>query len=524
MVKRAKSPDLPEDAKYLVVHQPYPLNANFELPGDHIAFALWAASVLGAAEPVLGLHHKPARATVLLEIEKGTELSGMLGEHRWAEVLRDPREGEKERASRVYYSVYRTTRDANKDGWKRIHVEPDWFTRNGWTATTGPFKYPYPETHYCAPLIEDPTGKSIARPLPVRVKPPPPSAPALVPGSAQWVDAAQAGRLTTQRQGQRPQGKKGRGRGGGASGSGPSGLSRAAGGASSGASVPATRGGPAAKPNPLAAGTANPWMRLSASGGGEIGGVSSASPSSDRHVSMINSVPSNRSGSYPMGPPGLTHPSRSSGPAVEMAPPNLTRSRQPASTNWADMVEEELALDSPSDVPSAPAAHTPIVNQAGGSYVPYDDDDDDSDEGSYTVVPYASSVFSDATTVRPEPEIMEDKPVDLWALSETQEDDDEESAKKKEKKEKEPMCSVHGILCKKGICAEYAKLKRARLRAEEAEERAKKIEEAKQRKKEKNSAKRKSSGKGKNRVTEGVETWKKNGGASKHRDRMVQDP
>lgn len=53
---------------------------------------------------------------MLLEIEKGTELSGMLGEHRWAEVLRDPREGEKERASRVYYSVYRTTRDANKDG------------------------------------------------------------------------------------------------------------------------------------------------------------------------------------------------------------------------------------------------------------------------------------------------------------------------------------------------------------------------------------------------------------------------
>jgi hypothetical protein len=59
MVKRAKSPDLPDDAKYLVVHQPYPLNANFELPGDYIAFAFWAATVIGRTTEVWGIHHKP---------------------------------------------------------------------------------------------------------------------------------------------------------------------------------------------------------------------------------------------------------------------------------------------------------------------------------------------------------------------------------------------------------------------------------------------------------------------------------
>jgi len=59
MVKRPKSPDIPDDAKYLVVSHPYPLNANFELPGDYIAFALWIASVFGTPNPILGIHHKP---------------------------------------------------------------------------------------------------------------------------------------------------------------------------------------------------------------------------------------------------------------------------------------------------------------------------------------------------------------------------------------------------------------------------------------------------------------------------------
>ncbi|RXW20728.1 hypothetical protein EST38_g5125 [Candolleomyces aberdarensis] len=106
MVKREKSPVIRDDAKYLVIYQPYPLNADFDLPG-----------------------------------------------------------------------------------WKRIQVEPDWFTERGWNLTDGPFKHPYPDSLWCKPLAEDPTGKPIARPLPTAVKPPPPDAPSLVPGSVEWVEA-----------------------------------------------------------------------------------------------------------------------------------------------------------------------------------------------------------------------------------------------------------------------------------------------------------------------------------------------
>lgn len=67
----------------------------------------------------------------------------LLGEHRWAEMLREPTEDEKERTSRIYYSIYSTTREAQKDGacftahcdatlrspagWKQISVLSRWF-------------------------------------------------------------------------------------------------------------------------------------------------------------------------------------------------------------------------------------------------------------------------------------------------------------------------------------------------------------------------------------------------------------
>jgi len=75
-----------------------------------------------------------------------------------------------------------------------------------------PFKHPYPETHWCPPLAEDVTTKNIARPLPVKFKPPPPK-PALVPGSAEWMAAKEAGIPTTT-----PQREKAKSRGGGKGG------------------------------------------------------------------------------------------------------------------------------------------------------------------------------------------------------------------------------------------------------------------------------------------------------------------
>ena len=58
MAKRAKSPDATDDARYMTVYQPYPMNANWELPSDVIAFAFWIAGCIGV-EPLLGVHYKP---------------------------------------------------------------------------------------------------------------------------------------------------------------------------------------------------------------------------------------------------------------------------------------------------------------------------------------------------------------------------------------------------------------------------------------------------------------------------------
>ena len=41
----------------MTVYQPYPMNANWELPSDVIAFAFWIAGCIGV-EPLLGVHYK----------------------------------------------------------------------------------------------------------------------------------------------------------------------------------------------------------------------------------------------------------------------------------------------------------------------------------------------------------------------------------------------------------------------------------------------------------------------------------
>ncbi|KAJ2922818.1 hypothetical protein H1R20_g14283, partial [Candolleomyces eurysporus] len=88
MVKREKSPTIRDDAKYLVIYQPYPRNADFDLPGDYIAFAFWVAVVLGSYEP--------ARSTVIVEIDRKMNMSNLLGEHRWKSILKKPNKDEKE--------------------------------------------------------------------------------------------------------------------------------------------------------------------------------------------------------------------------------------------------------------------------------------------------------------------------------------------------------------------------------------------------------------------------------------------
>ncbi|KAF5374649.1 hypothetical protein D9615_009009 [Tricholomella constricta] len=187
MVKRAKSPDTAEDEKYFTVYQPYPLNANWELPDDYITFSRWIAAIIGT-DPVHALHYKPsARGMVLIEVDKKyPHTARLLGEHKWTNFLNNPSKEETGKVSQIFHCLYNTGRAAQKDGWKRIHVEAHWF--KDWSPTTD-FKYPYPQTEWCPTPAEDKTNKSLCRPLPTKVKPPPPKAAPPVVGSANWINA-----------------------------------------------------------------------------------------------------------------------------------------------------------------------------------------------------------------------------------------------------------------------------------------------------------------------------------------------
>ncbi|GLB37881.1 hypothetical protein LshimejAT787_0409320 [Lyophyllum shimeji] len=196
MVKRPKSPDAAEDEKYFTVYQPYPLNANWELPQDYITFSRWIAACIGT-DPIHALHYKPsARGMVLIEVDKRyPHNERLLGEHRWSEMLKNPTDEEGGRVTQIFHCLYTTGREAQKDGWKRIHVEAAWF--KDWTPTTD-FQDPYPTTYWCPTPPEDKTNKPLCRPLPVAVKPPPPKVVPPVVGSENWVSAKGAAPPTTQ--------------------------------------------------------------------------------------------------------------------------------------------------------------------------------------------------------------------------------------------------------------------------------------------------------------------------------------
>lgn len=58
MVKRTKSPDAVDDAKYLVIYKPYPEGADLEVEEDCIALVQWIAACIGPA-PLMAIHYKP---------------------------------------------------------------------------------------------------------------------------------------------------------------------------------------------------------------------------------------------------------------------------------------------------------------------------------------------------------------------------------------------------------------------------------------------------------------------------------
>ena len=143
---------------------------------------------------------------ILLEISKEfTNHGRLLGEHQWRHFLKDPTKDEEGHKTCVYYSIYRTCREARKDGTHTIplslvqslphltvtqvgilsrHLQngsraghPEQGKHNSFfqhpdredtlTLLYSRIVSPYPEPKHCPPPPEDRTSKQICRHIPL---------------------------------------------------------------------------------------------------------------------------------------------------------------------------------------------------------------------------------------------------------------------------------------------------------------------------------------------------------------------
>lgn len=94
----------------------------------------------------------------------------LLGEHRWAEFLLRPSDEEEPRKTKIYWSTYGSTRQVDKEGWRRIDIQDAWFAPGKWTPNNEKIRFPYPPSRWCDLAAEDPTNKNFCRHIPkVRV-------------------------------------------------------------------------------------------------------------------------------------------------------------------------------------------------------------------------------------------------------------------------------------------------------------------------------------------------------------------
>ncbi|KAJ7152826.1 hypothetical protein C8R46DRAFT_1120376 [Mycena filopes] len=456
MPKRIPTPEPGDDEpKYFTVVQPYPLNANWELRHDYPFFALF---------------YKPsARGQVLIEINRDyPHPERLLGEHRWSEFLRTPSVEEAGRVSQIFYSVYNTGRSAQKDGWKRINVSDSWF--KDWTPLNRVIQHPYPQTSWCPLPPEDRTNKPMCRPLPVSVKPPPPpkaAAAPIVPGSATWVNQKDAPPTNT-----------------------PAAL-RGAWAASAKASVKnanasnitanntggkknAKQGGKAIPPTSSA-----PWHTATGPKGNNIVPIPASAafdltPTAPAFPPGITSFPlPGEEGFFP-GPPGLTRDSSAS------------TSASSASTSSAYSLDTKASLDIVTtgmgrvNISISPSMEAHLYsNLTGAGAVETSPDPnayvaewermpsaplDGFDGGADALWP-ASGFGADSYDGGGVYKVAHEEVVEsLWG-------EDDDNLEKERKKQEDILCTVHGIICKKGICKEYARMLREAEREKAAKER-----------------------------------------------------
>ncbi|KAJ7467485.1 hypothetical protein FB451DRAFT_1258686 [Mycena latifolia] len=416
MPKRIPTPEPGDDEpKYFTVVQPYPLNANWELPHDYITFGRWIAGCIGP-EPFFALFYKPSvrftsfSARVGRSFSRSTETiphpERLLGEHRWSEFLKKPSAEEAGRVSQIFYCVYSTGRQAQKDG----SMSPTQWFKN-WSPTNPIIQNPYPPTSWCPLPAEDRTNKPMCRPLPVSLHPPPPTKvapPPVVPGSATWVTSKGAPPQNT-----------------------PAALRGA---------WTAARGGK--QPNATATNTRDAKAK----------GTTATAPKSSNTVPLAAA-----STAVPAFPPGLA-PLPGESEFDFPAPPGITRGPASAASS---------ASSAGAPLPVVASAQYDHVRGVTEGFV------------SISLSPSQEAhLYGAGAETSPDPntyvaewEKMPAPDVDsLWGFKAQKEEVVESLWGEEDDVEKKQadaiLCTVHGIICKKGICKEYARLLREKERAE----------------------------------------------------------
>lgn len=483
MPKRIPTPPPGDDEpRYLTVVHPYVLDGhcNMELPKDRQDFARWVACCIDAKYFYAFFHKPSARDMVIIEIARECpQLDRLLGEHRWREFLKKPSKQEQDQVTKVFYCTYSTGRQVQKNGWKRIYVEDAWFTT--WSPNNHLITFPYPETHFCEVPIEDQTNHPMCRPLPGAVKPPPPEtliAPAPIVGSQQW---------TTDRQLPAPIARAGAWGKGAPKLTAPVGNAWKAAIATSSPAIPGLKKQPAVGGGPIAVKASDVWVGLSTPSGLGSNGWSDSPTGSGMNTppsggpsplprtlsNQSPTVPPGLSGpkawdagtSYPAHPPGIPAvPNAWGAPRIETAP-SLDRDNTSVASWSSNGGSSNASIDivlTPEDDPyKVQVQISESMEQALDGLSVHDDIDPnlvelDSIAPGKWDEPMSTHVWSDHPIA--DGATWDDTPADAEAQWRELNDDKE--------KEKPIICNAHGIICKKGICREYAKQVRDAERAQ----------------------------------------------------------
>lgn len=497
MPKRVPTPPPGDDEpKYLSVVHPYAREGycNMELQQDRKDFAFWVACCIDK-DAFFAIFHKPsARDMVIIEVSRDCpHFDRILGEHRWSEFLNKPSVEEKGRVTQVYYCTYSTGRIVEKNGWKRIFVGDSWFS--GWSPRNSIIAYPYPAPHFCEVPVEDATNHPLCRPLPGS-KPAAPeiAAPKPVVGSADWATSRErpatrsapawntiAAKGSTNQQGAPkpavpPTNSKIK-----QPASTPVGNSRT--------KVPAVGGGP------LVVKASNVWradvgqgvnpskvvpLNWECSPGSSRQGTpeqrQSAASSSSTFVNQPPTGLPSKENAWNTGHPGLVvsdHRGKTTKPvsAPSGAPfvPDRTTNASCSSTGSSPSVSTPDTESGCNDVCKDPRiVHIQISESFEEEFhgIGIREGGEISDDDEYlaeldAVAPGSLDTAAGAW------DGVDPQPTGSW----------DDAAVSQQEPQKKEVCSVHGVICKKGICAEHGKKKAAAKRLQKAEEAAKQKQE-----------------------------------------------